>query len=192
VTRVRFPERAYRVLVHLYPRQFRDEYGDDMVALFRDQCRDEPAWSVSLRSLLDLALTVPSRHVEARLHRNPTPVTTLGYLTVAFAGLVLAAVGGTAPLALVTGAVVAGGAGALAVLTWRRAAPFRGSNLASHWWRFVVAGPVLIGAVIVGSGLGVDAWFLGLAIVFAAIGCVVVGLALAVANVLSRHTPSPT
>jgi F0F1-type ATP synthase assembly protein I len=192
VTRDRFPERAYRALVHLYPREFREEFGDDMVALFRDQYRDESPWSVIVRSLLDLALTVPSQHVENRMHTNPTPVTTLAYLTVALAGLVLAVVGGTTPLALVTGALVAVGAGALAVVTWRRAAPFRGPTLTSQWWKFVVAGPVLIGAVIVASGLGVDAWFLGLAVVFTAIGSVVVGFGLAVANLVARHRPTPT
>lgn len=191
MTRARFPERAYRALVHLYPREFREEFGDDMVALFREQYRDEPALLVVVRSLVDLALTVPSQHVETRMHTNPTPVTTLMYLAVTLAGLVLAVVGGTAPLALVTGALIAVAAGALAVLTWQRAAPFRTSTLTSHWWKFVVAGLVLIGAVIVASGLGVNAWFLGLAVVFIAIGSVVVGVALAVANLVARHRPTP-
>jgi hypothetical protein len=192
VKRVPLPERAYGALARLYPREFREEYGDDMVSLFRDQCRDEPVWSVTLRSLLDLALTLPSQHLETRMHRDPTPVATLAYLTVALAGVLLAVVGGTTPLALGTGALVAVGAGALAVLTWRRAAPFRESNLTAQWWKFVIAGPVLVAAVIVAAGLGVEAWYVGLVVVLTAVGSVVVGLALAVANVVARHAPTPT
>jgi hypothetical protein len=126
------------------------------------------------------------------MHKDPTPVATLGYLTVALAGLVVAVGGGTTPLALMIGTLIAVAGGVLAVLTWRRAAPFRGSTLTAQWWKFIVAGPLLVGAVIVASGLGVDAWFLGIATVFIAIGSVATGLALAVANVLARHTPTPT
>ena len=36
--------RVYRSLLRLYPREFRDEYGTDMVQLLREQCSDEPAW----------------------------------------------------------------------------------------------------------------------------------------------------
>ncbi len=186
MTRAPLPERGYRLLVRLYPRQFREQYGADMVALFREQCRDESAWSVTVRSLLDLALTVPSQHLETRMHKHPTSVVTLGYLAVALAGLLVAVVGGTTSFTLIGGALVALGAGTLAVLTWRRAAPVRESTLTSQWWKFVVAGPLLIGAVIVASGLGVEAWYLGLVVVFAAISSVLVGLALAVANV-ARH-----
>ena len=126
------------------------------------------------------------------MSRNPTPVAALGFLTVALAGALLALTGGTTQLTLILGTLVAVGAGALAVLTWRRAAPFKASTLSSQWWKFVFAGPVLIGAVILGAGSGVEAWFLGMALVLAAVASVVVGLALAVANVVSRHTPTPT
>jgi hypothetical protein len=192
VTSARLPERAYRTLVRLYPREFREEYGEDMVALFRDQCSDEAAWRVTMRSLLDLALTVPTQHLEPRMHKDPTPAATLGYLAVALAGVVLAAVGGTSPLALMIGTLMAVAGGALAVLTWRRAAPFRGSTLTAQWWKFIVAGPLLVGAVIVASGLGVDAWFLGIALVLIAIGSVAFGIALAVANVVAHRTPTST
>lgn len=34
-------ERAYRALLRAYPRGLRDEYGEEMARLFRDQCREE-------------------------------------------------------------------------------------------------------------------------------------------------------
>lgn len=37
---LRSAERVYRLLLKVYPRRFRDEYGAEMVRLFRDQCRE--------------------------------------------------------------------------------------------------------------------------------------------------------
>ena len=47
--------RVYRLLVRLYPRRFREEYGPDLVGLVADQLRDEPTWRVLARSAVDLA-----------------------------------------------------------------------------------------------------------------------------------------
>lgn len=181
-------ERVYAALLHLYPRRFREEYGTDMVLLFRDQRRDEPAWRVTLRTLLDLALTVPYQHLETRMHKNPTPVATLGYLTVALAGLLVAVFGGDGTPAVIIGAAVALAAGSLAIVTWRRAAPFRGSVPTAQWWMFVVAGPVLVGAVLVAAELGVDAWIAAMVVIGLAIGSVLVGFALATAGLVARVT----
>ena len=66
------------------------------------------------------------------------------------------------------------------------------SSLISEGAGLVIAGPALVGVVIVGAGLGVEAWFLGLAVVLIAISCMVIGLLLALANLIGHHTPSPT
>jgi hypothetical protein len=63
----------YRALQRLYPRAFREEYADDMVTLLGEQLRDEPPWRVCGRGLVDLAVTVPTRHVEVHMSRNRTP-----------------------------------------------------------------------------------------------------------------------
>jgi len=57
--------RAYGALVALYPREFRDEYGADMVQLARDACRDDPTWLVAGRVLVDLAVSIPTQHLLA-------------------------------------------------------------------------------------------------------------------------------
>ena len=58
-------ERAYRSLLRAYPRELRDEYGDEMVRLFRDLCREEledggsslaALWARTLPELLYTAL----------------------------------------------------------------------------------------------------------------------------------------
>ena len=74
-------ERIYAALMHVYPRAFRAEYGDEMLEYFRDRRRDEKAragnrglarlWS---RVLLDLASTALHEHVvAARVSRHAPP-----------------------------------------------------------------------------------------------------------------------
>lgn len=184
-------ERAYAALVRLYPRRFREDYGNDMVRLFHDQRHDGPRARVYLRATRDLILTIPHQHLEVHVNRNPTAALLLIYLTVALVGVVVAVVGGSSAPALIIGAALAASGTALAIATWRRAAPFQGSGLSAQWWKFLLAGPVLIGSVIVAAGLGVQAWSLGIAVILAAIGLVTIGLVLAVVRLASRRHPTP-
>lgn len=55
---------AYRALLHLYPRRFRAEYGPDMALLFANQLRDEAGVCVWARTLVDVAINVPTQHLE--------------------------------------------------------------------------------------------------------------------------------
>jgi putative ABC transport system permease protein len=50
-------DRLFRFLLRLYPVDFRDEYGDEMVRFFRDRCRREGTLKVSMEALPDLAIT---------------------------------------------------------------------------------------------------------------------------------------
>jgi putative ABC transport system permease protein len=52
-------ERVYRRLLRLYPRDFSDEYADEMTRLYRDRARDEGPASVWLALIADLARTAP-------------------------------------------------------------------------------------------------------------------------------------
>ncbi|HEV8627486.1 MAG TPA: hypothetical protein VG034_23870 [Acidimicrobiia bacterium] len=56
----RYAAGVYRRLLWLYPRRFREEYGNDLVLLLTDQLRDEPAGRVFGRAAVDLALTIPA------------------------------------------------------------------------------------------------------------------------------------
>jgi hypothetical protein len=182
--------RAYGALMALYPREFRNEYGADMVNLAREACRDDPPWRVACRVLVDLAISIPTQHVEARMHRSPSPLIPLFYTAVSGAGIVLALAGGTNVALLVVGLVVAAIAGMLAVVAWRRAAPVGGLLATTHWWTFVVAGPVIIGGVIVAAELGVDAWIVGMFFVFVALILTGVGLLLGLARLTVRRPPA--
>ena len=79
--------RACRALVRLYPRRFRDDYGVDMVLLVREQAREEPAWRVLGRLVIDGAISIPSQHLEVRMRRVPSSLVPVVYLTIAAAGL---------------------------------------------------------------------------------------------------------
>ncbi|MGH9374029.1 MAG: ABC transporter permease, partial [Vicinamibacterales bacterium] len=52
-------ERVYRRLLRLYPRDFSDEYADEMTRLYRDRVRGEGPMSVWLALVADLARTAP-------------------------------------------------------------------------------------------------------------------------------------
>jgi hypothetical protein len=124
------------------------------------------------------------------MHSNPSPTLTLVYLVVTLAGVLLAVVGGSAPPALILGTAIALGGGTLAILTGRRAAPFHVSHLTGLWWKFLIAGPALLGVVIVAANLDVEAWFLGFAVVCMAIALCSIGLVLGIARLVSRRSAS--
>ncbi len=178
--------RVYGVALHLYPRSFRHEYGADMEQLLIDQLREESAAIVATRAALDLALTLPYRHLEAHM-RTPDRLIPITFLVLAAAGLAAAVLGGSAPAALVPGVLIAVATGAIGVIAWRRSSPVTEPSTAASWWKFLVAGPSLILGVIVAAGLGVNAWFFGIAVVLTGIGAFAVGIVLGVAHLVKTH-----
>ena len=182
--------RVYSRLLHLYPRSFRDGYGVDMVQLVRDQCRDEPSWRVCGRAAIDLAITIPTQQLEAHMNRPPNNLVPLVYTALAAGGALVAIVAGTNVPGLITGLCIAVAAGIMAVLAWRRATPIRGAIPNGAWWKLVVAGPCIIAGVIVAAGLGVEAWFLGMALVFVAFVLTGTGLLLGLVRLAGRRSPT--
>jgi hypothetical protein len=190
VTREPVVVRAYSKLIRLYPRSFRDEYGADMVQLVRDQSGDEAPWQVCGRAAIDLAITIPTQHLEARMNRTPNHLVPLVYTALAASGALLAVVGGTNATMLAIGACITVTAAALAAIAWRRAGPFRSTDRSGAWWKLMIAGPCIIATVIVAAGLGVEAWYLGLVSVFIAFILTGLGLLLGLIRLVSRRTPT--
>jgi len=60
-------ERIYRLLLRVYPQEFRAEYGREMVLVFRDQCRDGDVRTLGFwaRVFWDVARSAPALRVEA-------------------------------------------------------------------------------------------------------------------------------
>ena len=73
-------ERVYRSLLRAYPRELRDEYGDEMARCFRDLCREEledggglglaALWAHTLRELLYTALKERSTMLARNAYRS--------------------------------------------------------------------------------------------------------------------------
>jgi hypothetical protein len=73
-------ERAYRSLLRAYPRELRDEYGDEMARCFRDLCREEledggglglaALWARTLPELLYTALKERSTMLNRNAYRS--------------------------------------------------------------------------------------------------------------------------
>lgn len=142
--------RLYEALLRLYPRSFRDEYGPDMVLLFSRQLREESAVRVWTRGAVDLAITLPTLHLETSMTRNANPVVPLGFAALSLTGLVLAVLGGASSGMLTAGLALAAVAGALAVLAWRNTRPITtGSSVVAHWRTFLAAGASGLAALVV-------------------------------------------
>ncbi len=182
--------RLYGALVSLYPKRFRAEYGGDMVQLARDQCSEEPAWRVCGRALLDLAITLPTEHMEAHMNRNPDHLVPLVYTAVAAGGVLLAIVGGTSVAMLIAGLATAVVAGAMAAVAWRRSGPMCSNVASGSWWKFVLAGPCIVLLVIAGAQLGIEAWLLMMVSIFVAFVLTSIGLVLGIARLIQRRSPA--
>jgi hypothetical protein len=181
---------TYRRLVRLYPRRFRDDVGDDLVDLLAEQLRDEPTWRVAVRGVVDLALTVPTQHVEAHMDRSPTLVVTSLLGAVAVAALVVGLVVGHV-VVLAACAAVALAAGALAYVSARRGRPVAGErSIAAHWWKLASAGAVLVVALVAitrATGeLPEGGWFVAMVAGLTALLLLGAGLVLGIVHLASR------
>ena len=102
--------RAYRTFVQLYPRDFRVEFGDDLIQLLDDLEADRGrsgAWRICA---LDLLVTLPRMHLE-RVMKPSNTTTTISW------SIVLLAAGGAASIltGLYPGALLLVAAAVLAV-----------------------------------------------------------------------------
>jgi len=172
--------RAYRVLLHLYPRRFRREYGEDMVQLLEDQLRDEGAGRVVARAALDLLLTVPTRHLEAYMKRSST---TAVVVALAALGTVLAVVGGVIGIVAGVTAIV------IAALTWRRSQPVLATT-DTRWWKLLGGGAILLVAEIIVTTITGElpdgAWYVAMVVGLTSIVLMAAGLVLGITSRLAR------
>jgi hypothetical protein len=80
---------VYRVFVRLYPQQFRDHYGDDLVQHFEDLVRRDGVRRAWQRTAVDLVVTVPRFRLETTMApRHSTVGVWLLVAGLAFAGIV--------------------------------------------------------------------------------------------------------
>ena len=189
--------RIYRGLLRVYPRRFRDEYGPDMVLLFAEQLRDEPAVRVWARGVIDLAITIPARHLEAHMTRPPNPAVPALFAAISVAGVLFGVIAGSNLGMLAAGVSVAAAAAALAVVAWRHTRAITAARPATaHWWKLLAAGAGVLAAVIVvttATGEVDDSmWWPMMITILVALVTLAAGLVLGIAHLTStrpRNTP---
>lgn len=187
----------YRHLSALYPQSFRAEYGDDLIATFAEQLRDERASRVWLSTMRDLVVTVPFQHLEARMNRRPARQTVAVLATaVTTAAMVLAVVAGTGPVVGVFLLIALVGL-VVATLAWKAARPpTDGVSVANRWRTVLIVGVTLLSAVIVlinvppynDRELPEAGWVLMMLSLVTSVGLITVGLTMGIARRLNRRT----
>ena len=87
--------RTYRAAIWLYPCSFRREFGGDLDQAFRDLRHDHSAFATWRRITADLALTIPTQHLEAFMARSTSaPAVTLASGAVLLAAIATAVASG--------------------------------------------------------------------------------------------------
>lgn len=142
----------YRALLVLYPRSFRERYAEPMAQLFGDRLRDVGArtW---LRTVPDLARTVPTQRIEATMARLGSGARVLALAFIVLGATVVSiSFGGGASLvvAFAVVVVIATQRRLFASLPFGDRAPLRHA-VVQAWWA-PVAG--LLGAMMVLFGVG--------------------------------------
>lgn len=185
--------RVYRGLLRLYPRSFREEYGEDMALVLADQLQHEQSVRVWSRLVLDLALTVPARRLEAHMNRSSSSAVTVVFAVVAMAGLMVVVIGGTSPLPALIGGAFAFGFGALAIVAARRSRAITNAPIRSHWWKFLVGGAaslvILVIVTTITGELPDGGWAVAMTVLLASLASLVTGVVLGLAR-LGRGRPA--
>jgi hypothetical protein len=183
---------VYRGLLRVYPRRFRDEYRPDMVLLFTEQLRDEPAGRVWARAAVDLAITVPTRHLEAHMNRPPIRTMPLLFATVSVTGLVFAIVAGSNLGMFAVDLTIAVVAGALAAVAWLQTRILTTTRpVSAHWWKFLAYGAGALAAMIVVTSVPYEfddsLWWPMVIVILSAVVTLAVGFGLGVAHLIGNR-----
>jgi len=190
----------YQHLAALYPKEFREEYREDLVDAFARQLRDESVGRVWLRAIHDLIVTVPAQRLEAHMNRSSASMVAVAALSIAVGVLVLAALSGTGPA---TGIFLLVALVALVIATrsWKApgSAHLAPRGVATSWTKFVVVGGLMLGVTI--AGINVAPWDNGelpgqlwgvmMLSLVAGIALLAAGLALGIAHGFGRQHHRP-
>ncbi len=186
----------YRRLTSAYPRKFRDEYGGDLAITFVLQLDEHGPTRCWLRTLRDLATTIPTQHLEARMH-HPTPRhASTTCFALAIGTLMAAVVSGTSLYGLIF-LLISGVTVTVAVLSRRAPKPALALEKSRSWKKFLIAGSLLLVLLIAainlppnnGRELSEVAWslmMLSLLLSFTLIGA---GIVLGATHFSRRHDP---
>lgn len=154
--------RVYRTVVALYPKSFRAEYGEDMVALFEEMRRDRSPAALWWRVTIDALSSITVERMESVMTGPSSRTLVLAFFSL-LSVVVALAVRGTpgAGLSVLLLPVLAGAL--MGILYWRSRAPYvePEDQMHRYWWRYLVAAAVCFAGALIGTNvLNLDAWML--------------------------------
>jgi energy-converting hydrogenase Eha subunit A len=166
-----------------------------MALLFADQLHDEPAGRVWARTVVDLVITIPTRHLEAHMKRTPSPTLPLSITALSTAAVVVAVVGGTNRWVLTIGLPVAVLSALLAAILWHDARPISVTrDTTARGWKFLASGIGLLVALIVATTatgeLPDGMWFPAMAAFLFAIILTATGVVLTLVHIVAGRRKS--
>jgi hypothetical protein len=184
-------EHVYRASHRLYPRSFREEYGADMALLLAEQLRAENRVRVVTRAFIDLAISVPSLHLEAHMNRLPNATVPVLFGGISLSSAILALVAGSEPRTALIALAIAIATGVFAVASWRRNRVLGVGVTTASWWRFLSLGLVafigLVVALNVSGEVSSGMWLPMIVALFGSIAVMITGLALGVTHLIRRR-----
>lgn len=179
---------AYRRLLALYPKQFRDAYGEDMVFVFEEMLRDNSPRRVWSRTVLDIATSIIVQRMETTMSTSAsTAAAKLRPVAVA-AGAVAALIAFSAfgvenPLVFALTVLLASAAVIAALVDWHSHRTYvePSDQMHRYWLRFAGAGAALIALVNIGAAVDLELpWLVLFASIILGIVLVAIGLILAI------------
>ena len=181
----------YQSLLRGYPRRFRDEYGPDMVAISAHQLADERPMRVWARIVVDLATTIPAQHLEEHMNHERGTLVPLVFAILSVAVVLAAVILGSSGVGALM-VLIAMGAGAIAVISWRRGRPIRqAAPVTAHWWKLLTMGAgVLIALIAITRATGELAegmWLPTTLTGLFAMMAIATGLVLGIAHLAGSH-----
>ncbi len=138
----------YRATHVLYPRVFREEYGEDLGAVFEEQLDELGAPRCWLRTVRDLLVSIPAQQLEARMKKPGSSHAFVFPLALGIGSVLMTAVIGTSMYAVLF-AVVAVASFAVAIALRRVAKSAIELEKSSPWKTFLAGGSLMVGGLVI-------------------------------------------
>ncbi len=138
----------YRATHVFYPRAFREEYGEDLGAVFEAQLDELGAPRCWLRTVRDLLISIPAQRLETRMEKPGSSHAFVFSLALGIGSVLMTAVIGTSMYAVLF-ALVAVASFAVAFTSRRAAKPAIELETSSPWKKLLAGGGLMLGGLIV-------------------------------------------
>ncbi len=137
----------YRATHVFYPRAFREEYGEDLGAVFEEQLDELGAPRCWLRTFRDLLVSIPAQQLEARMKKRGSSHAFVFFLALGIGSVMMTAVIGTSMFAVLL-AIVAVASFAVAITSRRASKPAIALETSSPWKNFLASGGLMLVVIV--------------------------------------------